>query len=280
MEVKAFAISDFVPQASGGCDGADRSSWDDMVDGWYEQMGDEGHTRDGQFYNGAMTLQRFCDLDTFNASCQDHLFVDDADAAMIGTHGKDNGDHWTGTMRARWQGQCGLEAGGSAIDMHVGDMDLEFLHLSSCFSADDDNLSPPGGTRGVRAAMTDPVDGGFAHLLTGFHGVMYIQSVLIDDYENFVHDAHSIGMALSWLTNHTHLDYASCNDDDESDDSDPGCQDLCPVAVSQGQTAQRAWDGIISERYNNVYNDPTGNGYWYYWGIENCDAIGETSFNP
>lgn len=271
LEVKAFAIGDFVPSSSGGCGGADRGTWPTMVDAWYDEMGDQGHLKDGQYNNGSMTLRRFCDPDTFDADCQDHLFVDEADAAMIATHGSDNGDHWQGTMRFPYGGQCAVEGGGSADDLHVGDFDLEFLHLSSCNSADDDNLAP--GNAGPRLALTDPVDGGFAHLWTGFHGVMYIRGKYVDDNEDFAHDAHAVGMAYAWVTNQAHFDEEDC-------DGDNGCQDICPVAVSQGQSASRAWSGIQYERYNNVYSDPTGNGYWYWMAYEGCDSVGETGFNP
>lgn len=272
LEVKAFAIGDFVPTASGGCGGGDRGTWRTMVDAWYDHMDVHGHTKDGQFNDGNMTLQRFCDPDTFNANCDDDKFVDEADAAMIATHGSDRGDHWGGTMRAPYQSQCRVEAGGTATHMHVGDVDLEFLHLSSCNSMDDDYLFANPGNRGPREALTDPVDGGFAHLITGFHGVMYIRSKYVDDYEDFAHDAHAVGMAYAWVVNHAYFD-GEC-------DEDGVCQDICPVAVSQGQSATRAWNGIQYERYNNVYSDPTGNGFWYWMAYEGCDSFGETAFDP
>lgn len=276
MEVKAFAIGDFVPTASGGCGGADRTTWPIMVDAWYDHMAVHGHSKDGQYNDGNMTIRRFCDPDAI-AGCQDHLFVDEADAAMIATHGSDSGDHWRGLMRFSYAGDCRIDGGGSANEMFVGDVDLEFLHLSSCNSADDDNLSP--GNRGPREALTDPVDGGYAHLWTGFHGVMYIGSQYIDDYEDFAHDAHSVGIAYAWVTNHYRSNTVDCEAYDPFNWFGT-CQDICPVAVSQGQSASRAWNGIQYERYNNVYSDPTGNGYWYWMGYLGCDSVGETGFNP
>ncbi len=277
MEVKAFAIGDFVPSSLGGCGGSDRTIWPLMVDAWYDHMAVHGHTKDGQYTDGNMTIQRFCDPDSI-AGCLEHLYLDEADAAMIATHGADSGDHWQGTMRYSYAGNCALDAGGSGVDMNVGDVDLEFLHLSSCNSADDDNLNPAGNL-GVREALTDPVDGGYAHLWTGFHGVMYIGNKYINDYSDFAHDAHSVGIAYSWVTNHYRPDSVDC------DWYDPfgwfgTCQDICPVAVSQGETNTRAWNGIQYERYNNVYSDPTGNGYWYWMGYLGCDSVNETGFNP
>jgi len=276
MEVKAFAIGDFVPTASGGCGGGDRTTWPVMVDAWYDHMAIHGHSKDGQYTDGNMTIRRFCDPDTING-CLDHLFVDEADASMIATHGADSGDHWRGTMRSSYAGHCRLDAGGTAQEMFTGDVDLEFLHLSSCNSADDDNLSP--GNKGPREALTDPVDGGYAHLWTGFHGVMYIGGSFVNDYKDFAHDAHSVGIAYAWATNHLRTNSVNCAAYDPFNWFGT-CQDICPVSVSQGQSASRAWVGIQYERYNNVYSDPTGNGYWYWMGYLGCDSVGETGFNP
>jgi hypothetical protein len=277
MEVKVFAIGDFVPGASGGCGGGDRGHWPVMVDHWYDRMGAIGHARDGQYTDGSITIRRFCDPDWIGG-CQDHLYADEADATMIATHGADSGDHWVGTMRYPYAGHCGLDGGGTAHDVHLGDVDLEFIHLSSCNSADDDNLDPPGSA-GVREMMRDPVDGGFAHLMTGNHGVMWIGSSYDDDYNDFANDAHIVGIATSWTANSYHSNSVDCAWYDPFNWYGT-CQDICPVAVSQGQSNTRAWNGIMHERYNNVYSEPTGNGYWYWMGYLGCNSVGETGFNP
>lgn len=275
MEAKVFAISDFVPTASGGCGGNDIGHWDNMVDEWYDQMGSEGHTKDGQFTNGSMTIQRFCDPD-WNSACRDDEFIDDADAAMIATHGSDSGDHWAGTMRFPWAGHCALDAGGTSDDMWVGDWDLEFIHLSSCFSADDDNLN------GIREAMFDPIDtpghGRRAHQWDGFHGIMWIGGRFDNDYEDFADDAHSVAMSVAWVNNmyNNRVDCAGY---------DPfnwfgTCDEQCPVAYSISNTESSALSRLNYERYNNVYSDPTGNNWYAYRYIENCDPVSETAFNP
>lgn len=276
MEVKGFAIGDFVPDTSGGCNGSDRGpTWNNMVEAWYNHMWIwHGHTPDGMYNDGNMTLQRFCDPDTFNSECKDHLYVDEADAAMIATHGSDRGDHWGGLMRYPWKGECRTEAGGTATKMHLGDVDLEFLHLSSCNSMDDDYLFANPGNKGPREALHDPVDGGYAHLITGYHGVMYIRPKYVAENADFAHDGHVMGIAYAWVLNQAHFNAEDCDGDEG------GCQDICPVAVSQGQTATRALNGILYERYNHVYSDPTGNGYWYWMAYEGCDSVGETAFDP
>lgn len=281
MEIKVFAIGDFVPSGSGGCGGGDRGHWPDMVDAWYDRMAVHGHSKDGQYTDGNMTIRRFCDPDWLSG-CQDHYYVDEADASMIATHGSDSGDHWAGTMRYPWSGHCALDGGGTSDDLHVGDYDLEFIHFSSCYSADDDNLNP-SGSLGVREAMWDPDDSPvnhrYAHLLTGNHGIMYIRGKYDDDYNDFAHDAHSVGMAYAWVTNSVHFGAEGCAWYDPFNWFDT-CQDICPVAVSQGQNQTRAWQGIQYERYNNVYPDPSDHGWWYWMGYPGCDPVGETAFNP
>lgn len=275
MEAKVFAIGDFVPSGSGGCGGGDRSHWPDMVDHWYDEMAAHGHSRDGQFTDGAMTLQRFCDPD-WNASCRDATFADEGDAIMIATHGADSSDHWAGTMRDDWSGHCVLDGGGSSDEMWTGDYDAEFLHLSSCFSADDDNLS------GIRHAMYDPIDtpnnGRRAHQWDGFHGIMWIGGSFDGDYEDFADDAHSISMGSAWVNNH----YDSTVDCAWWDPFGWGgtCQEQCPVAYSIGSSQADALTRLNNERYNNVYSDPAGHSAWAYRYITSCDSVGETAFNP
>jgi hypothetical protein len=272
MEAKVFAIGDFVPASSGGCNGNDVSHWPNMVDHWYDEMGSHGHTKDGQYTNGNMTIQRFCDPD-WTAGCQDHLYVDEADAAMIALHGSDSGDHWAGTMRYPWSGNCALDAGGTANDMWVGDYDLEFIHLSSCYSADDDNLS------GIREAMYDSNDPpNHAHQWDGFHGIMWIWSGYDGDYEDFADDAHSIAMSRSWVNNM----YDSTVDCAWYDPFNwfGTCQEMCPVAYSISSTGSNALTRLNYERYNYVYSDPTSHSGWAWRYIVNCDPVGETSFSP
>lgn len=275
MEVKVFAIGDFVPSSSGGCGGGDRSHWPAMVDEWYDEMGSKGHLKDGQYTNGNMTIQRFCDPD-WNASCQDYNYADESDAFMIALHGSDSGDHWAGTMRWLWSGNCALDAGGSANDMWMGDFDAEFIHLSSCFSADDDNIS------GIRFAMRDPIDspvnGHRAHQWNGFHGIMWIGSSFDDDYEDFADDAHSIAMARAW-TNNLYDSTVDCSWYDPFNWFGT-CQEQCPVSYSVSNTGANALTRLTYERYNNVYSDPPAITGWAYRYIVNCDSKGETAFVP
>jgi hypothetical protein len=276
MEAKVFAIGDFVPSSSGGCGGNDIGHWPVMVDKWYDHMAVHGHLKDGQYTNGNMTIRRFADPDKFTGG-QDHIYADDADAFMIATHGGDNGDHWVGTMRYPWSGHCGLDAGGfpDGNDMNVGEIDAEFIHLSSCYSADDDNIW------NVYTSMRDSVDlGSYAHQWDGFHGIMWIGSGFDNDYKEFAHDAHYIAMSRSWVNNmyDSTVDCAGY---------DPWnwfgtCQEQCPVAFSVGTSGNNALSRLNYERYNNVWSDVT----WSNFGgrairyIVGCNSVGEGSFSP
>ncbi|GLS24749.1 DUF6345 domain-containing protein [Marinibactrum halimedae] len=274
LEAKVFAISDFVPTSSGGCGSNDVAHWDNMVDRWYDRMGNFGHQKDGQYTNGSMTLKRFCDPD-WNSNCEDHLWVDEADAAMIATHGSDSGDHWAGTMRTRWLGHCALDGGGNASEMHVGDFDLEFIHLSSCYSADDDNLD------GIREAMHDPEDspsnGRRAHQWDGFHGIMWIGSRFNNDYRDFVSDAHSTSMASAWVSN-MYNSRVGCAGYDPFNWFGT-CQEQCPVAYSIGNGRTDALNRINNERYNYVFSDPSSNNTYAYRYIPGCNPVGENAFS-
>jgi hypothetical protein len=274
MEVKMFAIGDFVPGGSGGCGGNDIGHWPTMVEAWYDHMWlFHGHTADGNYSDGNMTVTRFCDPD-WNGGCQDYLYLDEADAAMIGFHGSDAGDHWAGTMRyPALGGNCQIDGGGSSPEIAVGDVDLEFFHASSCYSADDDNLS------GIRFALTDPVDGGHAHQWDGFHGIMWIGSGLDGDYVDFAHDAHSVSISHSWVTNHYHNDSMDCEWYDPFNWFGT-CDDQCPIGYSIGSSASDALTRLNNERYNNVYSDPSSHSWYAYEYYASCDPVGETAFAP
>lgn len=259
LEVKMFAIEDFLSD----CGGGDRWSWGNMADAWYDEMDDQGHSKDGSYIDGNMTIQRFCDPD-WDGDCEDDVFADDADAVIIATHGSDSGDHWQGTMRYRWNGHCTLDGGGTSEEVRLGDIDAEFVTLSSCNSADDDNLS------GLHNLMFDPADtpanGRRAHQVTAFHGVMWISSGRSDDYEDFADDAHAVAMSDAWIDN--------LYDDDIGDDN----VEQCPIAYAISSSKSGCLNRLNHERYNNIYGDPPGNGWYCYKYVVGCNPAGETTF--
>lgn len=254
LEVKKFVITDFTAE----CGGDDVSSLNNMVDGWYDEMDDEGHLKDGSYVNGNMTLQRFCDPD-WNGSCDDDAYTDEADAWILGTHGADEGDHWQFVMRYSWNGHCRVDTGGTSDDMWMGDVDAEFVAVASCHSGDDDNLP------GLREAMYDPNDspgnGRRAHQMNVYHGVAWSSDGRRGDYEDFADEAHSDSISDAWVYN-------------QKDSKQ------CPVAYAISTSLSACLTRLNYERYNYVYSDPPGSTYYCWKAYLGCDPTGETGFAP
>jgi hypothetical protein len=287
LYVEMFAIGDFVPGASGGCGSDDRGSWPGMAAVWYNRMDDFGHFQAGSRIDGNMTLQRFCDP-SFNPNCRDYssgsggsiLGVDWADAAIVATHGWDAGDHWGGVMRYPYTigapnagTYCGVEAGGSSSQVRLGDSWIVFQHVSSCYSADDDNLD------GIRFAMQDTSTSTSrrAHQWDGFHGIMWISSSYNGDYRDTASDGHVVSVAYSWVTNHYKSNSQGCEWYDPFNWFGT-CRDQCPIAYSISSTGSGALTRLTNERYNFVYGDPPGNSQYYFMYYENCHPVGEDPF--
>jgi hypothetical protein len=269
-----FAIGDFVPGSSGGCGGDDRPSWPGMANAWYQEMGAKGHFKAGSWTDGNMTIQRFCDASSFNGGCQDAWpYFDWMDAAIIATHGWDDGDHWGGLMRYPWNGECGLRVGGSSNMGRWGDSWVLFAHLSSCFSANKDDLG------GIPSALEDLSTSSSrrGHQWDGFHGIMWISSSFNNDYKETAKDGHSSSVAYSWVTNHYKNDDFECAWYD-SFGWFGTCRDQCPVAVAIGNSAGDALTRLHNERYNFTYSDPSDN-TWYAWmAYTGCHPVGKGPF--
>ncbi|MBK8018023.1 MAG: hypothetical protein JNL33_17110 [Betaproteobacteria bacterium] len=284
LYVGMYAIGDFV-SGGAGCGGGDRSSWPGMAQAWWDHMGVHGHYQGPaanryRYIDGNMNISRFCDT-SYDGDCRDHQSaspsgVDWMDAAIIATHGSDAGDHWAGTMRqsnGSISSSCEIDGGGSSNEMRVGDSYVMFLHLSSCYSADDDNLS------GIPNAMRDGASTRIAHLWTGFHGLMWISSSFNGDYTDVAHDGHSSSVAYSWVTNLYRPNEFDC------EWYDPWnwfgtCQDQCPIAVSVSNSGSDALTRLWNERYNFTYADPPSNSNYAYMYYGGCDPSGETTWNP
>jgi len=263
-EAKLFAITTW----NAGCGGATRSAWDDMGLAWYNEItsvgfnfggwfgvdwwwfghGPDAYTKDGTYINGNIADSWFTDSDIVWWG-NDHNYVDEADACMICLHGGDPSGRWEGSVRVNeaGPGNCRTWQG----DMAFGDLDLEFLHLSSCHSLDDNQWF---------FEWLSSFDG--LHQVDGFHGWMWIGTSLINDYEDFADDAFDIDIASAWLDNMYHADIS-------------GSWDQCPVAYAVGNNCSNMWNRIGNERYNYVYSDPTTIGYVGCIYISGCDPGGE-----
>ena len=248
-----------VTQWTSNCDGSKRTSWDNMVRAWYNDIKDtrstpKGHGSnawwgDGFYQNGSIVDSDFTDtsiVDWGRDSWSDR--VDEPDVCMIALHGgnaSSNGS-WVGSVRVNEAGggNCGTFQG----HMEFGDSDLEFLHLSSCFSMDSFDWYPDWASsfKGL-------------HQVNGFHGIMWISTVYNWRYEEFSDDNFNCPIALSWV--------------DNLYKNKAGSTDMCPVSrgVGIGGSGQaNCWDRMYSERYNNVWSteplNPTWHGVIYIGG--------------
>ncbi|MEJ2125845.1 MAG: DUF6345 domain-containing protein [Alphaproteobacteria bacterium] len=258
-EAKSYAITTW----NAGCAGGTRSYWDDMADAWYDEITDKGfsffgwcwwghcndaYSRDGQYVNGNIVNSKFADSSVVPWG-NDTSHLDEGDAVMMALHGWEGGNNYGGRVRVN-------EAGGGDCDirrseMQLGDSDLEFLHLSSCQSMDDNQWS----------TWWQAFNG--VHQVDGFHGLMWIGSGLVNDYQDFADDAFSSTIADAWLDN-MYVPNISGNDDQ------------CPVAYAVGANSADTWNRIGTERYDNVHSDPNTIGYWGVIFIGGCDPAAET----
>ena len=254
FEAQLYAITTW----DAGCSGGTRTSWDDMGDAWYDEItdnswsGGSGHgyqayTRDRRLIDGNIADSWFTDRSLINFG-NDTAFLDEGDAAMVCTHGSEISGRWAGTMRINEKGGGNCKAWQN--HMELGDVDLEFLHLSSCFSLDD-NQWP--------FEWLDSFKG--LHQVNGFHGVMWINIWRTAHYQSFARDAFETSIAAAWLDNLYEPGAA-------------GADDQCPVAYGSGASEADLWYRMGNERYNRVFSDPKA----YWWGaiyMGGCDPNGE-----
>lgn len=265
LEAQMYAVTDWISE----CQQNDVGYWDDMVDYWYNEVTDHGvYYKAGRFVDGDMTRGRFCDPDTGLADCQDQNWLDSADAAIIALHGADSGNHWIGALRRNGGSSvndCFIDAPEAADtrEMRLGDIDLEFLHMSSCQSMDDDNL--PFTYHMFQDDDDSPINGRRLHQADGFHGLMWIGGCCDDQYEDFADDAYSVSIREAWMDN---MYVTGIN----------GSSTQCPVAYAVGRDRADCFNRLDNERYNNIYSDPTAIGYYCYYYYPGCTPAGETAF--
>lgn len=271
-EAKMYAITDWSLGnygAPGACAAGNRPDWDDMADGWYDAVDDYGFFfKDGRLVNGNFTRSILCDPDTGLSGCDDGDRLDDADAAIVALHGSDVGKHWRGALRFDGSpnfSDCGIDAPeGGGGEMFLGDADLEFLHLSSCHSMDDDNLSETW--RMFQDPVDSPKNGHRLHMATGFHGLMWIGSGRSDDYANFAFGGQFL-MAYSWLD--------SLYDWDVNGDG----YEQCPVAYAIGANESDCVNRLTTEGYGHIINPDPKISYTCALWYEGCDPKGDGPFS-
>jgi len=246
--------------------------WEDMVRMWYDEMPRHGwYHQAGSTVNDNLDSSKLCDPDipTPGAAtgCLDYKYVDHADAAMIFMHGFDAGEVWGGVLRRNTGpgASCRVTFPDHSYngDMRMGDVDLEFLHMSSSDSLDKDNLAYTW--RVFQDPADSPSNGRRLHQLTGFHGFMWIGGCCDDQYEDFSSDAHTVPIRDAWMDN---MYVTGIN----------GNKNQCPVAYAVGTDLADCFARIDHERYNNAYSDPSSIGYYCYYYYAGCDPEGKGSF--
>ena len=255
LEAKLYVITDWISE----CSADDRPEWDDMADGWYNHVNDFGiFYKDGRWKNGNLSQSVFCDPNTGKSPCNDDAQPDDADAVMIALHGGDSGTHWIGSLRVKdANNSCFINGadGTSADELILGDLDAEFLHLSSCHSMDDDNITT---AHFMFEDSTSASTGRRLHQVDGFHGLMWISDCRSDDYEDFALLAHILPIGLAWVD--IMYDWNIGDDDVEQ----------CPVAITVGNSLNSASTRMMETYILINTTDPSNNNYTYFVGIKNC----------
>lgn len=256
-----------VSKWNGDCDASNRTSWDNMLDAWYDDITDSGSTPGGHSSkayvadnfrkNDGVSDDDFCDEDVVDWGADTgEGDVDEGDAVMIGLHGSEGSttSDWYGSMHTDCSGTDGSDCNCTAAqqEMRLGDADCEFLHLSSCFSLDDEDWDDWEVTfEGL-------------HQVNGFAGIMWISTTYNGDYKGFSDDSFDIAIAEAWLDNHY------------SDGFWTGGNDHCPVSMAAGLSESDVENRIADEEYDYVFSDPDNPTDFCVIWIGGCDAKDES----
>ncbi|HKQ59881.1 MAG TPA: DUF6345 domain-containing protein [Candidatus Polarisedimenticolaceae bacterium] len=267
------------------CSGEPRGSWDDMAAAWYHELtngaappfGHGGeHWDNTAFYSnsflvfqpGLLQTQYIVDSDFTDKDLvswgkdSTHYRLDDVDAAMVALHGGPLNGGWSGKVKRDEAG--GGDCNAEQAHMAFGDVDLEFLHLSSCTSMQESQWHP---------AWSSSFQG--VHQIDGFHGIMYIynDTAWWDRYRDFAKDAYSTSMALAWLDNMYDYKCAVIAQDPILLQRKDQCPAARGVGVGPGGEAD-FWNRAMTERYDNVLDDPLHPTWQGVLTLLGCDPDG------
>lgn len=249
---------------AGDCSGSRRRQWDNMVDAWYDAIttghGAENWQRSGFQVNGDIADSDFVDPDiVFWGRDWWRGHVDEVDVMMVGMHGSEYSDpkRWYGKVRVNEPGDGNCNAFQGHMDL---DFDAEFLHLSSCHSMCDDN----------RALWRSSYH--HVHSITGFHGIMYIGSNLVDEYDDFGDDAFEMAIATAWLDEHYKRRIAyRCASRFLGICTSYFHSQQCPVAQAAGTSPADARNHRGTEQYDDVLSHPWDRTNFASTWISGCD---------
>lgn len=219
-----------------------RPEWDDMCISWWAQMNRNGYALGFPNLQGGVTVDWFDDKASWGADDSGPFGLDSNNAAMVCTHGGHSSAGWSGQMHHRSHNECYADASQMSVGPQSGGR-LQFLHLSSCNSAHYGEWNP-----WKKAAQ------GGTHLITGFHGYMYIGNQFVDDYASMALGGVQMGVGIAWQA------YMKATK------VWPWEVTTCPVSLGFGENVNVAANRVIAERYNYYLpNSPAGhNGDYVY----------------
>jgi hypothetical protein len=239
------ARSSAVTSWSFECLGTPLLWWDDMCMAWRKTLGLLGWSQAKSNYQDVI-VSRYVDPSISSWGFDNSSTGFDAGtAALICVHGSYSNVGWQGLMHHKDHNECradvdqlkyGVASGGST----------RFLHLSSCNSMRWDRIN----------AWFGPAKGG-VHTITGFHGLMYIGSGYVDEYEDMVIDAwFASSVSESWVDNMYH---------------DPVVgHTICPISMAFGNSKQAALNRLYGEHYSAPGAEQANNFGVLQW-ISECD---------
>ena len=242
-----YAGSSAITNWSGSCGGSTRDWWDDMCMAWRKKMGAKGWVQWWRNYNLAQG-NRYSDNsakpwgidDTSNG-------LDWNDAGLMCMHGGWGSGRWNGSIYDKDpDNSCAASPNKMRVGVNSGGY-LRFLHLSSCNSVRHEQ----------RTEWFDAANG--VHVVTGFHGLMYIGWLYVDEYANLADQGmNSRGVGNAWLDNMHHVDHWY-----------NFWKTVCPMSIGFGATDTAARN-ILDETYNGHWSTPTPNWMWVRW-FSGCD---------
>lgn len=239
------------------CDASNRTSLDNMLNGWYGEIADSHHgskawVKDGFQKNGDIVDSEFITALINWGEDSGIGHVDDVDAIFVGLHGTHDDNSY-----APWDACVRVDESGSGDcyayqgDMQLGDFDLEFLHLWSCHSmCDHDEPSAAGNWKSTFKGL---------HQVNGFYGLSWSSLTYVGECSGFADDAFDVSITDAW------------KDNTYSDGFWTSGYDHCPVSMVAGSSESDACSRASNEEYDYVYSDVDSPSYFYYVSIGGCD---------
>lgn len=164
--------------------------WNNMITRWYNNIKDSKHGAqaydDYNIYRIDSTISKDLLTDSPVPGHNDDEWIDGVNVAIVGMHGGEIGMRfWRGQPRIASSGGTGCPV--DANEMKVGDLYNNSLVLSSCHSACKEYF-PYWSNWDVQFNGTHQID--------GFHGVMWIDEDLRDNYAMLSDDGFDMPVKL------------------------------------------------------------------------------------